>query len=176
MRIATLGRYQIALCSVAALLTGCGALRQAQGNIPPVGAPADAASGNRTFYYTGGEQTFKVPAGVTNITVVARGGAGADSKRAYVHGSSGGNGGRVYAVLPVLPGEKIFVFVGGVGSGSVGGFNGGANGGAGVFAPSYCPRSNGDGGGGASDLRLGGDRSHARILVAAGGGGSGGIG
>ena len=78
--------------------------------------------------------------------------------------------------MPVTSGEKMLVFVGGAGSGSMGGFNGGANGGGGVAPDSYCPRSDGRGGGGSSDLRVGGDKLGDRILVAAGGGGSGGIG
>ena len=122
MELATLGRYQIALCAMAALLTGCGGSQTPNALVPSANGSADSASGSRTFYYTGAEQTFKVPAGVTSITVVARGGAGAGSKRGDVHGVNGGNGGRVYAILPVTPGKKIFVFVGGVGSGDVGGF------------------------------------------------------
>ena len=53
---------------------------------------------HKTFYYTGAQQTFKVPAGVKSIVVVARGAAGGISSttlRAY------GRGGRVYAVIPV---------------------------------------------------------------------------
>ena len=102
-----------------------------------------APSGSQTFSYTGSEQSFDVPARVTQLTVVALGASG-------VGADSGSKGGRVYAVIPVTPGERLAVFVGGEGSGTSGGFNGGGNGGDGG---SYY--SNAYGGGGASDVRRG---------------------
>jgi hypothetical protein len=145
------------VAGAAALLAGCGGSQ-----VPAVtsNAPAIAAAGQSThFAYTGEIQYFKVPAGVTKIRVDAIGARG---------GLGGGNGGRIDAVLPVIPGETLRVFVGGKGSGRKEGFNGGGSGGGG-------PTSNasGTGGGGASDLR---DRPsvYHRILVAGGGGGAGG--
>ncbi|MGA8099734.1 MAG: hypothetical protein WB810_13855 [Candidatus Cybelea sp.] len=78
-------------------------------------------SHHRTFLYTGAEQNFKVPNGVTRVTVVARGAAGG--------GYPGSRGGRVFAVIPVTSGERLAIFVGGAGSWPRGGFDGGAKGG-----------------------------------------------
>jgi hypothetical protein len=61
----------------------------------------------------------------------------------------------------------LYLFVGGQGSVTTGGFNGGGNGGV-------SSTSNGGGGGGASDVRTGGMTLADRVIVAAGGGGSGG--
>jgi hypothetical protein len=142
------------------LLSGC-ALRQAQGDIPPgvetaAGGTVEPATGSKhqTFSYTGAEQTFIVPAGVKRLTVIARGGAGADDESAGFVGFPG----RLYAVIRVHPGEKLYVFV--AGSGAHGGFNGGGGG-------------PGSAGGGASDIRGGGDKLKNRIIIAAGGGGNG---
>jgi hypothetical protein len=129
-------------------------------------APARATT--QTFLFTGAEQTFKVPGGVTSIHVVATGGGG---------GSSSGIGGvaaQVTGDLTVTPGQSLYVEVGGHGqdggTGSAGGFNGGGNGGG----------SAGSGGGGASDIRTSprsaGLTPDRRLIVAAGGGGAGGAG
>ena len=58
-----------------ALLAACG------GSQPPIGAPgamaqSRAAHGSKTFDYTGSEQHFKVPRGVTQLTVTASGASG----------------------------------------------------------------------------------------------------
>jgi len=118
---------------------------------------------NKTFNYTGKRQWFTVPTGVTRLTVVARGASGGSNFR-Y---DGGGRGGRIYAVIPVTPGERLAVLVGGAGLQPNGGFNGGGSGGT------YSGRFSAQGGGGASDVRQGGDRLTNRILVAGGGGGQG---
>lgn len=61
---------------VAVSLSGCGAnVVGAQGPNSDI-ASRGAAPFHHTFKYTGGEQAFKVPNGVTWITVVAHGAAG----------------------------------------------------------------------------------------------------
>jgi Glycine rich protein len=151
---------------VATMLAGC------SGSQLPTGAKITSAitevqSHRRTLQYTGGEQSFKVPAGVTSINVDALGAAGGTYAS---HQPS--RGGRVRAAIPVQPGETLHVFVGGVGGGSsgLGGFNGGGNGAI------YTGICTGLGGGGASDVREGGKTLRDRILVAGGGGGGGGVG
>ena len=75
------------------------------------------------FNYTGGAQTFTVPAGVVSITILATGaGGGAGS------GAGGGLGGRTTATFSVTPGTPLIVNVGGAGLGTSGGFNGGGQG------------------------------------------------
>lgn len=122
-------------------------------------APAQATT--QTFLFTGAEQTFKVPGGVTSIHVVAIGGGGGSSS------GIGGVAGQVTGDLTVTPGQTLYVEVGGHGQDSgAGGFNGGGSGGA--------------GGGGASDVRTSprsaGLSPDHRLIVAAGGGGGGGAG
>jgi hypothetical protein len=129
-------------------------------------APAQATT--TTFLFTGAEQTFKVPGGVTSVHVVVVGGAG---------GAGGGSGGAAAQVTADLngltPGQTLYVEVGGIGddsgAGGAGGFNGGATGAGGA-----------GGGGGASDVRtsprVAGLSPETRLIVAAGGGGGGGTG
>jgi hypothetical protein len=169
MKSLSVGRYAfyaLSICSVAAFLAGCRAN-------PGIGIPTTAGSTTRahsdangkTFFYTGKPQVFEVPANVHSITVVVRGASGE-----YCHGdhSFSGKGGRVFAVIPVTPHQKLWVYVGGQGNGSSGGFNGGGNGGD---PPSFGNPSSG--GGGASDVRVAPGRRSDRILVAGGGGGDG---
>lgn len=147
-----------------AVLAGCG-----RSSTPPlsVGAGIPPASHSSTFRYTGKEQSFKVPARVTELHVMALGGRGAFK--------NGGLGGLVEAAIPVTPGERLFIFVGGRGLDARGGFNGGAAGGrAGLDCRHYPVSCRGHGGGGASDIRQGGDALSDRVLVVGGGGGSGG--
>lgn len=131
-----------------------------------------------SYSYTGGEQTFTVPAGVTVLSVTAVGGRGADGYNGYNPAGVGGAGGVVTAAIPVTPAEALYVEVGGNGAGRDGfyrgGFNGGGNAGSGAGA-----------GGGASDVRTcsssatscatADDSLDSRLLVAAGGGGAGGF-
>jgi hypothetical protein len=128
------------------------------------GEPALTDTVSYTFSAVG-EDSFIVPAGVSNVTVDlygAQGGAGAG-------GGSGGLGGAVIgAPLVAGPGTEIGVFVGGRGadglpSGGIGGFNGG-----GTSGGSGCC---GGGGGGASDVRLDPFQPTDRQIVAGGGGG-----
>src|SRR5712691_4278629 len=108
--------------------------------------PVAASANTVVFSFTGGEQTFTVPAGVTGVHVVAIGGRGG----AGVSGEPGGFGALVEADLPVTPGQVLYVEVagnGGAGFGSAGGsagFNGGGAGGD----VSACSGGGGGGGGG----------------------------
>lgn len=150
------------------LFAGCG------GSQTPTIAPGvsndnvDALPYHKTFKYTGSEQSFKVPSGVKAITVVALGAAGS-AAGSGPGADQPGDGGRVYAVVPVRSGETLYVFVGGEGTRNTGGAGGGGFNGGGA---GYCCYDSG-GGGGASDVRESGDSLTDRILVAAGGGGQG---
>jgi hypothetical protein len=127
------------------MLAGCGGAGAGNGVVPTSGAP-DKLPNHKTFNYTGAAQDFTVPAGVTHISVVARGAHGGGSPKA--------NGGRVHVVIPVTPGEKLVIYVGGDAADATGGFNGGADGGV-ACSGSSCYDFSGFGGGGASDLRQG---------------------
>jgi len=142
------------------MLAGCGASQ------PPIGAPGaipqsrainnTIAAHQKTFHYTGGKQSFTVPARVQSITVVARGAAGYSGCLGPLWAL--GRGGRISAAIPVIPHQRLLVYVGGKPQGSKGGFNGGGQ---------Y-------GGGGASDVRVSPGGLGNRIIVAGGGGGQGG--
>ena len=140
----------------------------------PVHAMASRASSRtQVFSYTGAEQTFIVPGGVTHITVDAwgaSGGGGNDTSSNLLYGDYGLGAYIQGAVLMVTPGETLNVYVGrsghlhGIGYATTGGFNGGGDSG---------DASSAGGGGGASDVRQGGSGLAKRVLVAGGGGGGG---
>jgi hypothetical protein len=140
------------------LLSGCASNASLPSNN---GGGGHTQPGSKAFSYTGKEQSFSVPAHVTKIKIIALGGVGA--------GNNGGRGGRTTATVSVTPGQTLAVFVGGEGSGMRGGFNGGGRG----LPGGHCSCA-GFGGGGASDVRVGGDALSDRILIAAGGAGEGG--
>ena len=106
------------------------------------------SSTTTTYSYTGGQQSFVVPGGVTSVLFKAWGAQGTASSYA------GGLGGYVAGNLPVTPGNTYYIYIGGQA-----GYNG-----SGTL---------GLAGGGATDVRYGGTALANRILVAGGGGGGG---
>lgn len=113
-----------------------------------------------TFGFTGAQQDWTVPAGVTLVNIEA----------------AGGNAVALTANLVVTPGEILHLFVGGPPSqvAGVGGWNGGADGPVapltlGGFPPQVVSAASW----GATDVRRGGTTIGDRILVAAGRGGFG---
>ncbi len=124
-----------------------------------------------TFNYTGGVQTYTVPAGAFTVTVDAYGAQGGFGYA--VPGVGAGQGGRVQATLAVTPGEVLNIYVGGQGGaggttvGGTAGYNGGGTGGG------WSGGRSGGGGGGASDIRQGGTALSNRVIIASGGGGTG---
>jgi hypothetical protein len=99
------------------------------------------------FTFTGAVQTFKAPAGKEWMYIVTKGAQG---------GNTGGLGGCISAKFSIIPGETLYVYVGGAGYL----FNGAGGG-------DYY-------GGGASDVRRGGSAVGNRIIAAGGGGGGSG--
>jgi uncharacterized protein YjdB len=133
--------------------------------------PNMRADAQTTYNYTGGAQTYTVPAGVTTIGVVAVGGSGGNYVPYTSFGTNwtnGGNGGSVSATLTVSPGEVLTIYVAGAGAMSGGSSlnPGGYNGGGAAAYGAGC-------GGGASDIRKGGTALTDRVIVAGGGGGGG---
>ena len=133
-----------------------------------------------TYTFTGSEQAFTVPAGVSSVSLSAVGApGGAGEALAATPAAAGGMGATASAAVAVTAGEALYVEVGGPGelfdsvSANAGGWNGGGAGGASDGSGSPF----GAGGGGASDVRtqsasMAGSLS-SRLLVAAGGGGGG---
>ncbi|ALN86626.1 autotransporter beta-domain protein [Lysobacter capsici] len=143
------------------LLPGLGLAGAAQAQSCGVGEVPAA------FGFTGGEQTTTVPAGVHSLTVylsgaqggAGRSGAGTIGGSPNSPGGAGGLGGRVRGTLAVTPGATLSIWVGGQGSQAVnpGGIGEGVDG----------------IGGGATDLRVGGNGIGNRVGIAGGGGGGG---
>lgn len=113
-----------------------------------------------------------MPAGVTSATFDlygAQGGAaGCSATSAHIcslPNTTAGLGAHVHGTMAVTSGQVFQIAVGGAAPG-LGNESGGFNGGGGINAQSDFP-SNPGGGGGASDVRVGGSLTD-RILVAAG--------
>lgn len=138
----------------------------------PTGAAPPALPPGNTFTYTGGEQTYTVPAGVTLLTVVVDGAIGGGVSTGYEGGAV-----TITAYLPVTPGEQLFTEVGQ--PGAVGG--GSTFGGGGAPGAGYTGFGAAASGGGATDIRTcsetapscpgGGTSAASRLIVAGGGGG-----
>jgi hypothetical protein len=133
----------------------------------------------RLFEYTGSSQSWVVPSGVGLLMSDVQGAQG---------GSNPGSGGRIKGNISVIPGNTIYMLVGGQGGSEfettcrptypslvAGGFNGGGTGGG--SQDSYlCPSGQsfyrrGAGGGGASDIRTSASDLATRLIIAGGGGG-----
>ena len=145
--------------------TTLGGLAAAAAAFASMAVPAAAAAD--TFPFSGAEQTYIVPAGVTAVHVEATGAAGAAGDPSS-GGLPGGRGATVSGTVAASPGQTLYVEVGGVGC------NGSGDG---EFSD----------GGGASDVRTitvsddGGDfcgihspsSVGSRLIVAGAGGGGG---
>ena len=108
-----------------------------------------AVSFSSNYSYTGSDQTFVVPAGLTSMNVTLSGAGG---------GNSGGTGGYVSGTLAVTPGQTLTIIVGQGGQITGNAYGGGGS--SGSFP--------GGSGGGRSAIRLSGND-----IVTAGGGGCG---
>lgn len=119
----------------------------------------------QVYGYTGFLQTFVVPPCITTMTMEAWGAQGGmDANTGY----NSNFGGYASAVFNVVPGTVLNIYVGSQATSTLGGFNGGGDG---YINPGYP--GIGRGGGGASDVRIGGTGLLNRVLVAGGGGGGG---
>jgi hypothetical protein len=160
--VGTRSRLVLALSTVVASLFGTNLVHASAATPPDCGQPT-ATTVSCSFSYNGtngsdgSAQTFVVPAGITRVTIEAWGAQGRDG---FGFGS-GGTGGHARGTFVVTPGSTLSVRVGGRPASIYRGFNGGGMGGY------------GGAGGGASDVRIGGDGLAARAIVAGGGGGSG---
>jgi hypothetical protein len=111
----------------------------------------------QTYNHTGGLQHFVVPAGVTSVTITAK---GAEGGRANAGGAIGGLGGSATGTFTVVPGYPLYIVVGGRGADGAG-------------SDGYW--SSAGGGGGGSFVGVGGSMfsSFSSPIIAAGGGGGG---
>ena len=155
--------YLSKLTAIVALLLGWTVIVQAQTSV---------------FTYTGGQQTYTVPAGVTSLYVDAIGGGGGYPYWQCGNAVQYAAAGRVQCNLGVTPGQVLYIYVGGAGGSEpcsncavqTAGFNGGQSGGS-------CAGASG----GATDIRFTAGTvagttvtpytSSNRVVVAGGGGG-----
>ena len=113
----------------------------------------------QSFNYTGSDQTFTIPSGLTSATIQAWGaGGGSDSNTS---GQYGAGGGYATGILAVTPNDvmKIVVGQGGI-LGTHGGSAGSGGGYSGIFLTSVShanARLIAGGGGGAGDNNMGGE-------------------
>ena len=114
-----------------------------------------------SFGYTGGMQTWDVPAGVTSLIVHAYGASGAKCTSGLCT-LTGGLGGHIAATVTVTPLSTMYINIGGMGgttSSSMGGFNGGGS----------CTDTNNPsfiaGGGGATSIRTSMDITTALVVA-----------
>lgn len=127
-------------------------------------------------YSSGGDQSWTVPTGVTQIYAKVWGaGGGPGSPGGWSYGSPGGGGGFAAGIIPVTAGESLLVAVGqcgylrqvGVGAGARG-YGGGA-----ASCGNGSDNNYGGGGGGYSGI-FRTSKTQGNAIIMAGGGGGGG--
>lgn len=144
----------------------------------PAGCTASGTTVTCDYRYTGGEQTFVAPAGITSYDVTAVGAAGGIPAGF----GSRSQGASVSGTVVLTPGTTYYVNIGGAGDdtgfgpsqpGGAGGYNGGGRGAAGDTGSSAAY----PGGGGATSLQIASGECNlsGALAVAGGGGGSNGF-
>lgn len=130
--------------------------------------PALVTHGSEVFTYTGSNQTFTVPAGVTSVDIKVWGAGGGGYGSGWGSDITGGGGGYAGATITVTPGENLTVMVGGYGV-PYPNYSAYGGGGKGYGSQSSPGCDCGGSGGGRSEI----SRSDTPLLVAAAGGGGG---
>lgn len=132
---------------------------------------AQELSFSDTLFFSSNMQTYTVPDCATNIVITtfgAQGAAGSTLNPNINSGGQAGLGNRVTGMWgDLLPGQTLYVNIGGAAIGAIGGYNGGGNGKA------TQGQNQSGGGGGATDIRFPTDALEDRIQVSGGGGGGG---
>lgn len=123
------------------------------------------------FDYTGAVQSITLPKGTYKLECWGAQG-GYSSSNLGIEVGMGGKGGYSVGTITLNQKTPIYIYAGGVGSISG---NGKADGGFPNGGSSWASNTSegAGGGGGSSDIRIGTDSLHARVIVAGGGGGGG---
>ena len=123
------------------------------------------------FDYTGAVQSITLPKGIYKLECWGAQG-GYSSSNSGIEVGMGGKGGYSAGTITLNQKTPIYIYAGGVGSISG---NGKADGGFPNGGSSWASSTSegAGGGGGSSDIRIGTDSLHARVIVAGGGGGGG---
>ena len=123
------------------------------------------------FDYTGAVQAITLPKGIYKLECWGAQG-GYSSSNSGIEVGMGGKGGYSVGTITLDKKTPIYIYTGGVGNISG---NGKADGGFPNGGSSWASDTSegAGGGGGSSDIRIGTDSLHARVIVAGGGGGGG---
>jgi hypothetical protein len=123
------------------------------------------------FDYTGAVQAITLPKGIYKLECWGAQG-GYSSSNSGIEVGMGGKGGYSVGTITLNKKTPIYIYTGGVGNISG---NGKADGGFPNGGSSWASDTSegAGGGGGSSDIRIGTDSLHARVIVAGGGGGGG---
>jgi hypothetical protein len=173
----TIGTASISGTTITATASGSATAGMCTASISDgAGQSVHAVLAYTNFVFTGGPQSFTLPAGVTNVTMSASGASGG----ATTNGNGRGLGASAAGTFVTAPGAVLTVLVGGAGGngggnspitgvvpGGAGGFNGGGAGGTSDALASGDDFS-GAGGGGASSVLTG----STPFVVGGGGGGA----
>lgn len=164
-RIGFLTAFALSATTALGILQGCGGSSGSTLDPTPSPTPTPRPTVKKAFDYTGAEQSFVVPAGVTSLTIKLWGSGG---------GQRGSSGAFVSGTLAVTAGEALVLLVGQGGQIQSNGVTTAAFGGGGIgkgYLPikPTSPTSNGGGGGGRTAIRRG---SNDIVVAGAGGGGS----
>ena len=122
-----------------------------------------------TFNYTGSNQSYVVPAGVTSLTIDGWGAQGGNGNAGTA--SAGGLGAYISGTISVTPGETLTIIVGQMGESGTGSLDGGGGGGG-----SFVIRQTGNvplliaAGGGGGSYNSGNPGQDGQATTAAGGG------
>lgn len=116
------------------------------------------------FNYTGGNQQWEVPSGITQVFIDVFAAQGGNSS---ISSGRGGLGGKVRAILPVTPGEILLLMVGGQPTSRTAVYGNGGNAGTNT---SNVNNENMAGGGMSAVFRTSFDMSNALLVAGAGGG------
>jgi hypothetical protein len=81
MKSVNFGRCALGICAAAAMLAACGGSQLPFGAFSVTDVSGYARMHQRTFNYNGKAQSFKVPSGITQITVEAYGASGPSGSR-----------------------------------------------------------------------------------------------
>lgn len=126
-----------------------------------------------TFQPTGANQTWVVPAGVTHIYAKIWGAGGAPGTiGGWSWSSSGGGGGHSFGLIPVIPGETLYIVVGTGGYSNYTGSTTPLYGGGGGFTNNSDNQYAGSGGGYSGIFRSSVAQANALLIAGGGGGGS----
>ena len=90
-----------------------GCSTSANSNTITVTTSASGGHGSQTFSYTGAQQVFTIPCGITSVTISASGAQGGTGWRNSAPSTEiGGKGGNVVASFTVTAGQTLYVYVG----------------------------------------------------------------